>query len=296
MERETPGRAGVLIAAAAAVLCGCCLLLALQAPVRMPLMNAAALLIGLVAAQLLWLLRGASRALGDGVLLAAALALPATALFGSETDGVARWINVAGLTIQPAMILVPVVVIGFASAPTILRLAALGLAALGVGMQPDLGAAAMLLSGTGAIAWRARSVPATIGLLLALAGTALAWLRPADLPPARYVEQVLEAAMLAGPVPATLALLGVILLFLPAFLMRRAAAAPLTAAFAGVWAGGLVAALAGSYPTPVLGFGGSAVLGYLLSVGLTIMLIANHGARPKLAARVKGGELECVCC
>ena len=39
-------------------------------------------------------------------------------------------------------------------------------------------------------------------------------------------------------------------------------------AFGGCWSGVVVAAALGNYPTPLVGYGGSAVLGYLLSVAL----------------------------
>src|SRR5687767_1522944 len=81
-----------LAAASGAVAAGCLLLLLSGAPIRMPVMNFAALLIGLTT---LLLLRGAATLLprpvhADWVLLAASLLVPLTALFGAEADGVAR--------------------------------------------------------------------------------------------------------------------------------------------------------------------------------------------------------------
>src|SRR5687768_3454252 len=93
-----------LAAAAGAVGAGCLLLFLSGAPLRMPVMNFAALLIGLAA---LLALRAAAAFLPrpfhwDWVLLGASLLVPLTALIGAEADGVARWLIIAGLTTQPA--------------------------------------------------------------------------------------------------------------------------------------------------------------------------------------------------
>lgn len=274
------GRGMILATAVPAVLCGCALLVVLGAPQRMPLMNFAALLIGLVAAQIIWLLRGADPRVADWALLGAGLALPLTAVLGPQADGVARWLVVAGLTIQPGMIVVPIVALGLASRPNKLRVAAVGVAALGTALQPDVGAATMLLLGVGAAAIRTRSPGPALASLFALAGTAVAFARPTNLPPVAFVEHVLADSIAYGIGASLLALAGAILLFLPALLARSAVPTELPMAFAGVWAGGHLAALAGPYPTPVIGFGGSAVVGYLLCLSLMT-----------LQPRVSGGHV-----
>jgi hypothetical protein len=38
--------------------------------------------------------------------------------------------------------------------------------------------------------------------------------------------------------------------------------------FGAVWMAAVLAAALGNYPTPVVGYGGSAIVGYLLSLGL----------------------------
>lgn len=272
------------LAAAAAVAIGCLLLTMLGAPQRMPLVNFAALLVGVAAALLVRALGRAPAGVRDALVLAAALAIPAVALLGAEADGVARWIVIAGLTLQPALILVPLVAIGFAGRPGPARIAAVGVAALGCALQPDLGAAAMLAAAVVAAALVIRAPAAGAGALLALAGVAAAAMRPVGLPPVPFVEQVVPAAFAAGAIPAALALIGMAMLFVPV-LLRRTAPAGVVAAFAGAWLGALLAALLGPYPTPVIGFGGSAILGYLLSVAcLDRALMVGGERRPKVIA------------
>lgn len=252
-----------IAAGTASVLCGCGMLLLLGAPPRMPMMNFAALLVGLVLARILRLAGPAPR-LGDLALVAAGLTMPATALLGPDADGVARWLVIAGITIQPGLIVVPLIAIGLAERPNALRLAAAALAALGTALQPDLGSAAMLAAGIAGAAIGTSSVAVSAALLLAIAGAGFAFFGGAALPPVPFVENVLPTAFSALGT-SLIAGLGVLLMFVPP-LVARSMPKGVRAAFASVWAAGLLAALLGPYPTPVIGFGGSAVLGYLLSL------------------------------
>src|SRR4028118_1553853 len=69
-----------LVAAAVAVITGCLLLAALGAPLRMPLMNLAALLIGLAVRAIIAIFRraGLPSAAADAAFALLALAIPAT--------------------------------------------------------------------------------------------------------------------------------------------------------------------------------------------------------------------------
>ena len=54
--------------------------------------------------------------------------------------------------------------------------------------------------------------------------------------------------------------------------------------FGAIWAAVVLAAALGNYPTPLVGYGGSAIVGYLLS----LMAFPSAGL---LAARRKAGEV-----
>lgn len=289
-------RAFALAAAAAAVGAGCLLLILSGAPLRMPVMNFAALLIGLTA---LLALRAAAVLLPrpvywDWVLFATSLLVPLTAMFGVEADGVARWMVIAGLTTQPALIVVPPLAMAFALRPSAVRAAAIGCAAAGVAMQPDPAAAAMLALGSlAALPGRKRTPASAVAGIAAAGAVLIAWLMSPLLPPAPFVEQVLPTAVGLGVITSTLAAAGLALLLLPA-LASDEDHPQAGLAFAGVWLGAVLAALAGPYPTPVLGFGGSAILGYVLSVGLLHPLrprpYAEHMRSPAREADERGGE------
>lgn len=281
-----------LLLAAAAVIVGCALLVALGAPSRMPLMNFAALLIGLSSLALLGVLRRASvpAAAGDWALVLLALTVPATAVFGEAAGTVARWIVIAGVTIQPAIIAVPVIAIALASRPSPVRAAAAAVAAVGVALQPDPSAATMLLAGTAApLAVARRDLSMALASALAAAAFGVAWLVTPALPPVPFVEGIAAQAFARGPAATALLLLGAVIALSPAAIAtarNRAAAA----SFAALWAAAMAASLAGSYPTPVLGFGGSAILGYILSVGLLTRALAGAGARSTAGARPVEGQ------
>ena len=285
-----------LAAAAAAVAAGCLLLILSGAPLRMPVMNFAALLIGLTA---LLALRAAGALLPrpvpwDWALLAISLLVPLTAMFGAEADGVARWMVIAGLTTQPALMVVPPLAIAFALRPSAVRAAAIACAAIGVAMQPDPAAAAMLTLGSvGALAGRKRAVATSAAAVAAAGAFLIACLTSPVLPPAPFVERVLPTAVGLGVITSIVAVVGLALLFLPA-LTRDEDRPQARLAFVGVWLGAMLAALAGHYPTPVLGFGGSAILGYVLSVGLLHPLrpgaYAEHVRSPASRPDLPGGN------
>ena len=140
-----------------------------------------------------------------------------------------------------------------------------------------LSAPLALRSGRGAIA--------AIAAALAAAALAISIARTVALPPVPFVEQVLAQAAAQGPVPALLAALAIAFLFLPA----RTGSRPVAHAFAATWAAGLAASLLGPYPTPVVGFGGSAVLGYVLSVGLLIA-IGDKKAMTAKSVKARDGD------
>lgn len=259
-----------LFVAAAAVITGCLLLGALGAPLRMPLMNFAALLIGFAILAIIGIVRraGLPAGAGDAAFLLLALSIAAPILFGESLEGVSRWIVVAGVTIQPASIAAPAVAVGLALRPSPARAAACVIAAAGIALQPDPAAAAMLFLGTAApLAVRRRHMSSMSACAASGVALAIAVARTPSLPPVPFVEGVFARALAAGVLPTALALIGTAVALLPSVLTagRHKAVA---FAFAGAWGAALAASLIGPYPTPILGFGGSAILGYLLCAGL----------------------------
>jgi acetyl esterase/lipase len=199
-------------------------------------------------------------------IFAMASALLATALFGLSVEGAARWVALGPVLVQASLILVPVMVVGFARRPNGLGAAGLCVGALALALQPDRAMAGVLLAGLAALAlWRLDRFIGT-----ALAGAASAFIvtlmRPDTLPAVPYVDHILFSAFDVHPLAGIGVWAGAALLLAPAIAGWRAepgVRAPIFA-FGAVWGAVILAAALGNYPTPLVGYGGSAIIGYLL--------------------------------
>jgi hypothetical protein len=271
-----------LVCGTAAVATGLTYLFAAGAPSRYLLVNLAALAIGAI----IWLAlsRAADmRLAGAGYLvLALSLALMATAIFGVTIEGASRWIRVGPLTLQVSLVLLPAMVVLYARQPEMVGTAGMIIAAAALAMQPDRAMAGALLLAVAALglAVLALTTPARISIVAALtAALAFGWtlLWPDALPAVPYVEGVFASAFDVHPVIGVAVAVGTAILVLPAVIgaLRGTDERPVFLAFGGCWAGIALAAALGNYPTPLVGYGAAAVLGYFLSVALLPRLSAS---------------------
>ena len=273
-----------LVCGAGAVAAGLAHMAAAGAPSSYLLVNLAALVLGAT----LWLALGraaVSRVAGGGAaILALSLPLLLTASFGLSAGGASRWVSVGPLTLQLSLIVVPVMLVLYARQPNAVGTAGLLVAALALALQPDRAMAGVLVAGlAGTLLARPGPLPiaAAAASILAFAWTLVI---PDALSAVPFVDRILYTAfdvhLLAGAGVA----LGAAALLLPALAVARSGAPerPALLAFGGCWLGIVVAALLRDYPTPVVGYGGSAVLGYLLSVALLPGATRQH--RPADAA------------
>lgn len=257
-----------MICAATAVILGLAWMSAAGAPVRMLAVNAAALAIGLMLFPALDALLGQrSRLRGIG-LLALASAVMATAFLGTPVEGAARWVSLGALVIQPGMIVLPLLICAHARQADRASLGALVIVVTAAALQPDRALAGMALAGVAALAI---SKPGnTMRGLLALSAVAFAvtLLRPDRQGAMPYVDQILLTAFEVHLLAGAAVWAGSAILLVPAIIAMRGntEARPVAYAFAAVWAAAILAALLGNYPTPLVGYSGSAVLGYALSL------------------------------
>jgi hypothetical protein len=250
------------------------------APARYLGINVGALAIGLI---MLSLLGGTMLPTRPGVgaaIAAMAGALLATALLGDHADGAARWIRLGGLSIQPSLILLPVMLVAFARYRSALTTAGMIAAAAAMAMQPDRAMAGMLTAATAVLMIMRpdRHVIAAFGASIAAFAATLTL---ADtLPAVPFVDQILYSSFDVHALAGAAVTGGSILLLVPAIvgLCRDPANCETYAAFGVVWLAGIVAAGLGNYPTPIVGYGGSAIIGYALSLL----------ALPKLAGACSG--------
>lgn len=262
-------------AAIASVALGISYMAAAGAPLRLLLVNGAALAIGLAALAISRRLPPAMAVARDAAVLGLGLALLSTSLFGLSVEGATRWVAVGNLTLQPSLIIAPLLVTAHAAKRGSATALALAVAILAVALQPDRAVAAMFLAGVLALVAVRR---ARADMLLALlAAAALAWTvaQPDRLPATPFVDQILYTSFAVHPLAGVAVAAGLLLLLSPGLIPAKDRGPAL--AFGACWATAVLAAALGNYPTPLVGYGGSAIIGYLLS-------LAPLGGRGKAVA------------
>lgn len=254
-------------------------------PATYLMINLGALVLGLLGLGFLVLGERAKWAPGAiNVLLGASLL--AVSQFGVSADGVTRWVALGALSIQPSLMIVPVMLVTFARSRDALSTAGLVLAALALSLQPDRAMAGALAAGAVALAITRPNRAVLAVAAAAVAGLAVTLIRPDPSPAVPFVDQILYSAFDVHPLAGLAVTLGSALLVVPALWMVRAESAdrPGCAVFGAIWAAIVLAAALGNYPTPLVGYGGSAIVGYLLS----LMAFPSAGL---LAVRRKAGEV-----
>jgi hypothetical protein len=210
-----------------------------------------------------------------GVVFALGAMLLATAMFGVSADGVSRWVRVGGVSLQISLIVLPPMLVLFARAGGMLATAGVALAALGLALQPDRAMAGILAAALTALVLYRQERQFVLTLAAAGVGFVVTLLRPDTLPAVPYVDQVLYTSFEVHPLAGLAVWGGALLLIVPALagLWMDSANRAAHAVFGVVWVGMVVAAALGNYPTPLVGYGGSAILGYALSLSFMPMKV-----------------------
>ena len=296
---ETMGDGKTLGPRGAAVLCGAgatalglAWMAAGGAPERHLMINAGALAFGLVALGILTLADRRRHLSAGPTNLLLGLLLLAVSLWGVSVGGVTRWVALGPLIIQPAMMFVPLMAVLFARSRNTLSLAGIALAALALALQPDRGMAGALAAGLTVVALVRPDRQTLTGAAAALAGFAAAMAQADPSPAMPFVDQILYSAFAVHPLAGLAVVLGAALLVLPAMAARRLSGPAQSAciAFGAVWAGLVLAAALGNYPTPLVGYGGSAIVGYLLSLVVFPRRAAEAGRAPAEASAVPDSD------
>lgn len=238
------------------------------APMRYLAINGIALIIGLTLMALLGRTARAGRQLTSAAIVAMAGALLATALLGNSAEGAARWVRLDEFSIQPSLVLMPVMLGAFARCRNALSTSGMIAAAIAMAMQPDRAMAGMLAAGLAVLAIMRPDRYVIAAFSAAFAGFAATLVRPDTLPAVPYVDGILYSSFNVHALAGAAVAGGALLLLVPATIgwhrdpSNRAA----YAAFGALWLAATVAAALGNYPTPLVGYGSSAIVGYALSL------------------------------
>jgi hypothetical protein len=159
-------------------------------------------------------------------------------------------------------------IVAFARSRGALSVAAMAVAAGALALQPDRAMAGMLAAGLAALAVLRPDRPALAALAASVIGFGVALVRADLLPATPFVDQVLYSSFDVHVLAGSAVLGGSFLLILPAIVGLRwdPADRHIHVVFGTVWLSAVAAAALGNYPTPIVGYGGSAVLGYVLSL------------------------------
>jgi len=230
--------------------------------------NAVALVLGFLIVGLLMATGGVGERTLGTVAVALGALLVATALFGTHADGATRWFTLFGVSTQPSLMLVPPLVMIFARTRGTLATCGMALAALALAMQPDRAMAAALTAAAGALALVRPDRRTLTVLALAVVGLATTVLRPDALPAVPFVDRVFYTAFAAHPLAGIAVFAGVVVMMVPpvAGWTSDPANRPVHAAFGALWLVIIAAAALGNYPTPVVGYGASAIVGYVVAL------------------------------
>jgi hypothetical protein len=260
-------RAIGIACAVSATLVGLLYLHLAGAPTSHLIVNALSLVLGLALfAGIPESARG-SRASG-GVVLALGVMVLATAMLGVSVEGASRWVRVGGISIQISLIVLPGMLVLFARSGGIVATTGVALAALGLALQPDRAMAGIMAAALAVLALYRQERQVVLAATVAGVSFAVTLLRPDSLPAVPFVDQILYTSFEVHPLAGIAVLGGALLLIVPALAgvwldsPNRAA----HAVFGFAWLGMVVAAALGNYPTPLVGYGGSAILGYALSL------------------------------
>ena len=256
--------------ASISVALGSAYMYAAGAPSYYIVVNIAALGVGSLAA---WLIGRAPadtpRVAGVGTV-AVAIVLLGTALLGPRVDATSRWIQIAGISLQPSLILLPLVIVLFAKIPDSLSSIGMLLIGIALALQPDRAMAGTLTIALAVLRFYRSNAPLTLSLAAASVGFTVTLLRRDDVPPAPFVEHVVQSAFAFHPFAGLALVAALVIMLLPAIvgLMTQTERSSEFAVFSATWLGVIAFALVGNYPTPMVGYGSSGIVGYCLSAAL----------------------------
>lgn len=220
----------------------------------------------------------------DSVLLTGAticLMLLMASFAGPQIDNVHRWIALGPIQLHVGQLALPLLMVILSRLDKRLVFGIAVAAAILIVLQPDSASAfAMLISSLFLFAYaRDRwSLATLIATGVAFGVTAVT---PDSLPPVRFVEHVVrDSASIHALLPVAL-VLSILFAALAPFAVPRNRRRNSDVVWSGCLIGFFLASLGGNYPTPLLGYGTSAILGF----GLALLLILVSGNRANDAMR-----------
>jgi len=235
------------------------------APLAMLIVNGGAIVVGCLLALFLRRARVADRVVTMTALIGAFILL-GTAIFGYAIEDARRWLLIGPFFIQTSLILLPLIAICFARIQNLRTILAVLVAAFAMAVPPDRAMAAMLFVAV-AIVGMMRQNRLTFSASIFCAMTfATTLLLPDRLPAVPFVDLILWSAFDIDLWVGLILWAGCLLLVCPIAFVPKAERTVQHYAFTSCWMTLIAAAAMGAYPTPIVGYGASAIIGYFLSL------------------------------
>lgn len=265
---RNPRTVGVACATTATGL-GLMYMAAAGAPATYLVVNALSLVMGLAFLAVIPPSAPASRPAGAAIVILGGLLL-ATALFGVSVEGASRWVRIGGVSLQISLVVLPAMLVTFARGRGLIATVGMILAAVALALQPDRAMAGVLAAALSVLVMFRQDRWVVSALTVAVAGFTVTMIRPDSLPAVPYVDRILYTSFQLHALAGVAVVGGALLLIVPAVTghILDPNNREVHAVFGTVWLGVIVAAALGNYPTPLVGYGGSAILGYALSLSL----------------------------
>jgi len=254
------------ISGVVAGLIGLAYLLVSGAPLSMVIVNGAAVVVGIMLALSLRLAARPTDPVVTVTALIGAFILFGTAIFGYAIEDARRWLLIGPFFIQTSLILLPLIAVCFARVQNLRTTLAVCVAAFAMGAQPDRAMAAMLFVAVAVVGMmRPNRLTASASVFCALTFAATLLL-PDRLPAVPFVDLILWSAFDIGLWVGLALWAGCLLLVCPIAFVPKSERTILHYVFASCWLTLIAAAAIGAYPTPLVGYGASAIIGFFLSL------------------------------
>ncbi|WP_337658528.1 hypothetical protein [Sphingorhabdus sp. Alg231-15] len=236
------------------------------APLTMITVNGAALLIGILLAIAVKLSVRLTNSFVTLFAIIGSLSLFATATLGYAIEDARRWVLMGPFFIQTSLILLPLIALSFARIQSFWTMLAVIAASFAMAVQPDRAMAAMLFAAVAVTCWmRPSKWTFTASIFCAIAFLATLFL-PDRLPAVPFVDHILWTAFDVNIMVGLSLWIGCLALICPIFFLPRNERTVIHFTFATCWFALIAAAAMGAYPTPIVGYGASAIIGYFLSL------------------------------
>lgn len=245
---------------------GLAYLFASGAPLSMLIVNGAAMLIGITLVIGLRVSARITDSFITMVTVIGAFSLMGTAIFGYASEDARRWLLIGPFFVQTSLIFLPLIAIGFARVHNFWTSLAIFVAALAMAFQPDRAMAAMLFVAVAIVGlMRPNKLTYSASMFCAVTFATTLFL-PDRLPAVPFVDHILWTAFDAGFLRGLSLWAGCLLLVCPIFFVPKGERTVLHYTFTSCWLALIAAAAVGAYPTPIVGYGASAIIGYFLGL------------------------------